>query len=98
MDDLEAGNRLGFESFARELHFIDAEANIAQAEDAFDVRRDGVMMAAGRAVARSIVRTLQVKLDARNSAPLRIANHSLNRSRGGGRTFWDAAIRLRPTR
>src|SRR5205085_3661718 len=98
MDDLETGYRLRLESFTRQLHFIDAEANIAQTKDAFDVRCDGVMLAAGGNVALSISSALQVKLDARNAAPVRIANHSLHRRSGGRRTFWNAAVRLRSTR
>jgi hypothetical protein len=43
-------------------------------------------------------RTLQIKQDTSNRAALRIANHSLNRSRAGRRTFWDTAAGLSLTR
>jgi len=87
---LEVGNGLRLESVPRKFDLVHAQADIAQTEDAFDVRSSRLMLAAGC--------TPQIKQDTGNRTALQIANHSLQRRRGGGRTFWNAAIRFGLTR
>src|SRR5882672_2127223 len=87
---LEVGNSLCLESFARNFNLVSSQPDIAQTENAFDVRTSSIMLSARR--------ILQIKQHTRNSAALRIANHSLYRSRARRSAFWNTSAGLSLTR
>jgi hypothetical protein len=66
---LKAGNDLSQESFPDKFDLINSQADVSQAEDAFRVRRSGVVLTSDCAV--------QIKPYARNPTPALIANQPL---------------------